>query len=340
MAVSLNLGLAFLAGVLSFLSPCVLPLIPSYISLVAGTSFADLRDRTGSRRRVFVNTVFFVAGFSLVFMVLGIVLSTTFGLAGNLSAIINIVAGLIVILLGINIIFDFWKVLSIEKRFRLKKKPSGATGSLLFGMAFGAGWSPCVGPILGSILLLAGTTGKLWQAIALLFAYSAGLGLPFLLTGFFFSSAIKQFEKIKPHLNKIRIVSGTFLVFIGLLILLGRFQRINIFLFSMSAGLQNWESADPLGVRLVFGLVFLVFCLAIGIFYARRVHRDENETAASPVAPERERHSGASRARLWAFVRPLRLFFMLLFLLAGILTLSGLTDVTSLIFFWLNFQGI
>ncbi|MBA7647529.1 hypothetical protein ES703_55301 [subsurface metagenome] len=320
-----------------------------------------------------------MAGFSLVFMVLGIVLSATFGLAGNLSTIINIVAGLIVILLGINIIFDFWKVLSIEKRFRLKQKPSGGIGSLLFGMAFGAGWSPCVGPILGSILLLAGTTGKLWQALALLFVYSAGLGLPFLLTGFFFSAAIEQFEKIKPHLNKIRIVSGMFLVFIGLLILLGRLQRINIFLFSMSAGLQNWESADPLGARLVFGLAFLVFCLVVGIFYARRVHKDmqavwlaegpterqverlvdrqveqpvgnledgpversdENETAASPVEPKGERHSGVSRAKLWVFLRPVRLFFLLFFLLAGILTLSGLADVTSLIFFWLNFQGI
>ena len=211
----LNWGLAFAAGVLSFLSPCVLPLIPSYLSLVAGTSFEELADSRVPRSRAFVNTLFFVVGFSAVFIVFGAFFTTAFGLLSGIGKYINIGAGLIIILLGINFIFDFWKALSTEKRFQFKGKPTGKGGSLLFGAAFGAGWSPCIGPILGSILLMAGTTGKLTDGLVLLSAYSLGLGIPFLLAGAFFSAAVKQLVKLRPYMKTIKTVSGAFLIFIG-----------------------------------------------------------------------------------------------------------------------------
>ena len=261
----LNIGIAFLAGVLSFLSPCVLPLIPSYIAIMGGTTLQDLNEPSRKRFSAFKNTIFFIIGFSIVFVALGVLFTATFDLlsgVGQVINIINIVAGTLVILLGLHFIFDFWKILDLEKRYHLKAKPAGFVGSFLFGLAFGAGWSPCVGPILGSILLMAGTTGKLVQGIFLLVVFSAGLGLPFLLTGLFFSFALKLFNKLKPHLNTIQKISGVFLIIIGILILLGRLQKLNIWLAILSQSLYSWDQANPSLSRLVFGIVFLLFGIA------------------------------------------------------------------------------
>ena len=308
---------AFLAGLLSFLSPCILPLIPSYLSFIGGISYHDLNANIESRLSIFLKTLFFVLGFSIVFIALGVLFSGTGILLGKASQIINLAAGILVILLGVNFIFDFWKTLNIEKRFHFSKSPSGILGSLLLGMAFAAGWTPCVGPILASILFLAGTGDNMLQGIVLLTVYSAGLGLPFLPAGLFFSQFLKQAEKIKPRLKKIRIISGIFLVLIGISILQGRLQKLNICLFSLANNLETWRQSRPGGLRLFFGLLFTLPVFVLAYSYFKKV--------------------SASRK---LFFQPVRFTFMLLFLVLAVLTLAGLIDPTGFFSFWFTFRGI
>ena len=315
MTESVNVGLAFLAGVLSFVSPCVLPLIPSYLSFISGSSLEQLKSSGG--RSAFLNTAFFVLGFSVVFVVLGVVLTGTFGLLGKAVQVINIAAGLIIIILGLNFIFDFWKMLNVERRFHFRQKPAGFLGSFLVGTAFGAGWSPCIGPILGSILLLAGTTGQILNGILLLAVFSLGLGVPFLLTGLFFSTASAQLQKLMRHIKAIKIGSGLFLVAIGILILLGRMRQLNALLFSLAYRLEGWQAAHPSAPAVLFGSVFLLLCLLIVFFYGKRVMR-------------------AGKFE----ILPIRLFFIMGFLVLSILSFTGVVDFVAILSGWLSFQGL
>ena len=328
-AIDLNLGLAFIAGLLSFLSPCILPLIPAYLSLMGGTSIQDLKESGSRRRGAFVNTLFFVIGFSIVFMVLGILFSTTFALLSGITRIINIAAGAIVVILGFNFIFDFWKVLNFEKRFQIEGRPTSKPASLLFGMAFGAGWSPCIGPILSSILLLAGSTGSFLRALLLLSVYSLGLGLPFLLTGLFLPFALRQLDRIKKHLRTIKIVSGGFLIFIGALIIFGRLQQLNILLFSFAYRLETWEGENPIAARNLFGVAFFILFALILVFYIRKARVMSSREADT-------RDAGA----LPVWLRPVRFFFLLVFLSGGILSLTGVLNVSKFLSTWFSFQGI
>jgi cytochrome c-type biogenesis protein len=300
-------------------------LIPSYLSLIAGTSFDELKDSRADRRSALINTLFFVLGFSVVFTVLGVVLTGTLGLLSRASQIINLVAGIIIIVLGLNFIFDFWKILNVERRVHFRRRPAGLAGSALIGMAFGAGWSPCIGPILASILLLAGTTGKALQAVLLLGVYSLGLGLPFLLTGYFFSFAFRQMQKIKKHLRAIKIASGAFLVAMGALILLGRLQRFNVLLFSLAYRLEAWQEKAPHGPAVLFGSIFLGLSLLILVFYGAWVarRRAEDGSLTFPAA-----------------LRPARIVFSLAFLALSVLAFTGVFDAPRIISSWLSFQGL
>jgi cytochrome c-type biogenesis protein len=200
MTADINLVLAFVAGLLSFLSPCVLPLIPSYLSFVSGVSFQELSERHGVARSVImVRTAFFVLGFSIVFVVLGILFAGPAMLFSGASRWINLGAGVIVILLGFNVMFDVFSGLNLERRMQVSKRPANAAGAVVVGMAFGAGWSPCIGPILASILLLAGSQGGTGRAALLLAVYSAGLGLPFLLAGAAFTRVSRSIQRIKRY---------------------------------------------------------------------------------------------------------------------------------------------
>ncbi|MDR2738225.1 MAG: cytochrome c biogenesis protein CcdA, partial [Treponema sp.] len=188
--------LAFGAGLLSFVSPCVLPLIPSYLAFLGGigldrTASSDSAPGPAGRPRLVAATASFILGFSAVFIVLSILFSGTFFLLGGAARYINLAAGIIVIVLGLNVIFDFLKFLNYEKRASIAGRPRGLPQAFLTGVAFGAGWSPCVGPFLGSILLMAGQKGKTGQAVLYLSAYSAGLGLPFLAAAVFFNRFIR-----------------------------------------------------------------------------------------------------------------------------------------------------
>lgn len=324
MTANLHLSLAFLAGLLSFLSPCILPLIPSYLSFIGGISLLELQRNRTMRLSIFLQTLFFVLGFSVVFITLGVLFSSTGGILSNAVQLVNIIAGAVVIFLGFNFIFDFWKILNREKRVHIDRKPVGFLGSILLGMAFGGGWTPCVGPILASILILAGSSGKMLNGIFLLIAYSAGLGLPFLLAGLFFSQFARQMEKIKPYLNRIRIASGIFLIMIGILILLGRLQRLNIFLFSSAYTLQAWQESSPLLSRLVLSTLFLIPFFLLLFAYIRRAKKVRRQGKLS----------------LKKSIRPGRIIFLTILLLLGVFTLSGTVNLVDLLSFWFTFQGI
>ncbi|MCK5681575.1 cytochrome c biogenesis protein CcdA [bacterium] len=216
-----SLLIAFMAGILSFISPCVLPLIPSYLTYITGISFDDLVDNRSKsvRRRTLFHSLFFILGFTLVFVALGA--SATY--VGNFfqenQELIRRAGGVIVILLGIHITGVIkLNLLEREKRFEFKNKPLGYLGSVLVGVAFAAGWTPCIGPILASILLYASTSENVGSGIILLVAYSLGLGLPFLVSALAFNSFLTYFSRFNRYLRVVSIVSGIFLIIIGLLL--------------------------------------------------------------------------------------------------------------------------
>jgi cytochrome c-type biogenesis protein len=228
----LALVFSFGAGILSFLSPCVFPLVPSYLSLLGGLSE---QNRSTSKGQLVFVSLSFVFGFSVIFIALSILSSIFFFFIGRISPWINLAAGIIIIGLGLNIIFDFLKFLNYEKRFHSGKRPRGIGGAFLAGMAFGAGWTPCIGPILAGILLMAGQKGQTGTAVLYLTAYSAGLGIPFLGAAVFFDYFLARRSgqgaaKFRKHLPLIQKISGLLLILIGILILTGRFHAINIFL--------------------------------------------------------------------------------------------------------------
>ncbi|MBN2553948.1 MAG: cytochrome c biogenesis protein CcdA [Spirochaetales bacterium] len=312
---NVDVAIAFAAGLLSFLSPCVLPLIPSYLSLIGGVSVRELGDR--HRTRVLLRTLLFVLGFSVVFIALGVLFSGTGGFLSSATRIVNIVAGTLVILLGLNFIFNFWKFLNFEKRLHMRSSPKGWMGAVLLGMAFGAGWTPCVGPILASILFLAGSSGRVLQGTALLAVYSLGLGVPFILAGLFFSRFLGARERMKRHFIALRIVSGVFLVLLGLLIALGRLQRFNIFLFRLAGLLESWKTANPLQVRLFFAILFFLPVVPIGISYLKR---------------------GKTEGKLPLL--PGRALFLLLCLALSAMTITGLLNPARFFTLWFTYQGI
>ncbi|HEV7397298.1 MAG TPA: cytochrome c biogenesis protein/redoxin [Pyrinomonadaceae bacterium] len=218
---NITIWIAFLAGALSFLSPCVLPLVPGYISLMSGISIENLKEgsKTGASRAVLINSLAFNAGLSVIFLALG----TTAGWVG--AAIINnlwvrLVGGLIIIAFGLQLI-GLLKIGALYKDTRMfsSDKPRGVLGSMMLGIAFAAGWTPCIGPILGGIIGLAATSGG-WRSGLLLSAfYSAGLAVPFLITGLGINQFLAFYRRFRKHLHKVEIVSGVILILIGLLIM-------------------------------------------------------------------------------------------------------------------------
>ena len=150
---NINFILAFIAGVISFISPCILPVIPSYLSFIGGVSYDELADRKTSKWGILIKTLFFIAGFSIVFTTFGVVFSSVGASLSGASRIVDMVAGSIVIILGLNFIFDFIKILNMEIKFHYRKSPRGVVGSTLLGMAFAAGWTPCIGsPVMPLII--------------------------------------------------------------------------------------------------------------------------------------------------------------------------------------------
>ena len=230
MNTDVSLIAAFAAGFLSFISPCVLPLIPGYISFVSGVSVEEMRGDaapTASRLQVFVTSLAFVIGFSLVFIALG-ASATAIGkfLFAKLPLLTKI-AGVILIIFGLHTMGVFrLAFLETEKRVHSQRKPAGPLGAMLVGVAFAFGWTPCIGPILGGILAIAGSRNSVAEGITLLSVYSLGLGIPFLLTSLAINRFFGAAKRIRRHYHAIELTSGALLVAIGVLIMTGQLTLI------------------------------------------------------------------------------------------------------------------
>jgi cytochrome c-type biogenesis protein len=258
----ISLVLAFAAGLLSFFSPCVLPLIPSYFSILGGVGLEKnsfQSERNAVKPRLVLASAFFILGFSLVFIILGIFISATFSLTGGISVYINRAAGIIVIILGLNIIFDFLSFLNYEKRPFLRRwtRPGpvsrfrGMASAFIAGAAFAAGWTPCIGPVLTGILLMAGQSGKTGTAVMYLAVYSAGLALPFFLAALFFDFFLKHAAAFRSRLLLIRRISGILLIVIGIMILTGRYSALNILIQQQVFRYTDWAETKALPFRLL-----------------------------------------------------------------------------------------
>ena len=213
---------AFIAGFLSFLSPCVLPLIPSYITYITGLSFSDLQSEHPShkvRQQTIIHSLFFIAGFTFVFVLLGASATFIGGFLQSHMTALRRVGGALIVVFGIHVsgIFDIGVLLG-EKRLTVHRKPAGFLGSFVVGVAFAAGWTPCIGPILASILMVAATEGKVTQGIGLLLSYSMGLAIPFFLASLALHQFLVLFTRFKKYIRIFEIVTGVFLMAVGILI--------------------------------------------------------------------------------------------------------------------------
>ena len=221
---ALGFAVAFIAGLLSFLSPCVLPLVPSYVGFITGMTLPEV---TGRRRAVLTHALLFVAGFSLVFVLLG-ASATALGRALNYYQVwLQRVGGVLIILFGLLCLGVFKvRLLTQERRVHLERKPVGYLGSALVGMTFAAGWTPCIGPVLGGILGLAATSSDVIRGMQLLAVYSAGLALPFLIAAVAVESFLDWFQRFRRFLPWVMRVSGVMLIVVGVLLVTGEFTRL------------------------------------------------------------------------------------------------------------------
>jgi cytochrome c-type biogenesis protein len=225
---SIGLAVAFSAGLLSFLSPCVLPLVPSYLTFVTGVGLDDLGS---ARRSALVHAMLFVLGFTLIFIALGASATVLGRLLGAYRDWITRIGGALVVLFGLYLLgavrvgaFDR------ERRVHLANKPVGYLGTALVGVAFGAGWTPCLGPILGAILTYTAATADLSRGLPLLLAYSIGLALPFLLAAVAVERFLGALTRMRPYLSRVSQVSGVLLIIVGVMMMLNYFARLGAYL--------------------------------------------------------------------------------------------------------------
>ena len=214
---------AFFAGIISFVSPCVLPLVPAYISIISGVSLDELKEGHDKKRvlkNVSLNSIAFILGFSTVFILLGASATVLGQFLLSKLTILSKIAGALIVLFGLHTIGLFRiKFLYFEKRFSSQSKPVGLLGSFAIGLAFAFGWTPCIGPILAAILIVAGSQETVIQGISLLAVYSLGLGLPFFITGLGINKFLSMLGRMKwKQFRVIEIISGSFLIIVGILI--------------------------------------------------------------------------------------------------------------------------
>jgi len=229
----LNIFVAFAAGVLSFLSPCVLPLIPSYLSFVSGVSLDEMRGDQATARarwRVVLNSVAFIGGFSLVFVSLGASASLLGSFFLNYRNWIRLLGGVFIVVVGLYLIGVF-KIPALERylQFNLKDKPAGYLGSVIVGITFAVAWTPCVGPILGAILAIAGTSADVGRGVLLLAMYAAGLAVPFFLSALAVNSFFQFSQAFRRYIQAFHVASGVLLVVVGILLMTDYMTSLNIY---------------------------------------------------------------------------------------------------------------
>ncbi|MEE9192054.1 MAG: cytochrome c biogenesis protein CcdA [Candidatus Aerophobetes bacterium] len=231
--------IALAAGFLSFLSPCVLPLLPSYLSFITGVSLEELIQRgkdSRMRKITIINSLIFIFGFSLVFVLLG----TSVSLAGNIlfryQIWITRIGGIFIIIFGLHLtgVLNL-SLLQRDKRIHLGRRPLGYLGSFLAGIVFAAGWSPCIGPILGAILFYAASQNSILLGISLLAVYSLGLAIPFFLSSLALQLFLEYYAKLRKHLRLVSLISGSLLIAVGVLLATNNFALLSL-------GLNRWLS--------------------------------------------------------------------------------------------------
>ena len=225
---------AFSAGLLSFVSPCVLPLVPSYISYITGLSveqLTDVSEREKFKKAIVLNSLLFIAGFSAVFIAFGASASLLGQVLVTYQESIRRIGGVLIVVFGLYLLGVLnLNFLKMEHRYQFRNRPAGYLGSFFIGVAFAAGWTPCVGPVLGSILLYAGTTDSLVDGVVLLTSYSLGLGLPLFLTALGVDRFLAYFKEVRAYLWGVSTVSGVLLVVVGVMIYANSLTMVTSFL--------------------------------------------------------------------------------------------------------------
>lgn len=234
---------AFLAGFLSFISPCVLPLIPGYLSFISGLSVEQLYDKSRRREnlnKIAVAALLFVLGFSAVFIALGASATFIGGWLRHNLALFNKIAAVVLVLFGLHLMGVFRiRALNYEKRFHSGSRRFGMFGPFLVGLAFAFGWTPCIGPILGGILAIAANENSIGRGIVLLSCYSAGLGIPFILFALLFNYFVGFFGFFKKYFRQVEIISGLLLIGVGLLVFFDKLKLLAAYLMEWFPFLQN-----------------------------------------------------------------------------------------------------
>jgi cytochrome c-type biogenesis protein len=229
-----SVGGAFLAGLLSFVSPCVLPIVPPYLAWLAGLSFEELKSEkieSGTRRRIILAALAFVLGFATVFVALGATASVVGKTIAQYFDILSIIAGIIIIVMGLHFIGVFRIALFYrEARIQVERKPAGLLGAYVMGLAFAFGWTPCVGPVLAAILFVAGSEGTALRGAGLLAFYSLGIGIPFILAAVFASRFLAWAARFRRHMHKVEIAMGVLLILTGILFITGQMSVISYWL--------------------------------------------------------------------------------------------------------------
>ncbi|MBT3536087.1 MAG: cytochrome c biogenesis protein CcdA [Rhodospirillaceae bacterium] len=222
-------------GILSFVSPCVLPLVPAYLCFLGGTSLEQLSGEetaeTGASRRVVISALLFILGFSSVFVALGASASAISGILLENKLILGQIAGIIIITFGLHVMGLLrLPFLNREVRLHLQNRPASLVGAYVLGLAFAFGWTPCIGPILATVLSVAARGDSLWYGTSLLFAYAAGLGIPFLLAAFLAAPFLRWMKRMRKHMRRIELATGGLLIVTGLLFLFNSFEILGFWL--------------------------------------------------------------------------------------------------------------
>jgi cytochrome c-type biogenesis protein len=312
---NINLLVSFAAGLFSFLTPCVLPLVPAYVSLIGGLTFQDIQNANYSKSSLVARSLLFILGFTVVFVLEGLFLWGAFHLAGPLTTALTVAAGCIIMLLGLDILFDFLSFLRRERRFSLARKPVTSLGVFAAGLAMGAGWSPCIGPLLGGIIALAASGTSLW-GIANLAAYSLGLGLPFIALALAFVPISAYLEKAKKHFKILRIASGILLIFIGLLILLGQLTGISAAAARAGFYLEEAYRLQPWAWHIGFGIFyFSLGAFPLVLWLVQRLVRKDHLSVRFPF---------------------IRIVFLIIMTTLAILELTGVLPTALLLSTWFS----